>query len=261
MIDTTISKNKSLALKFLAAIFIIFTHMFVKVGQVNSLKYIPLFSLNGYPIEQYIGSFSGICVGMFIFLSGYGLYISYNKNIKYKEILKRIKKIYVNYWIILIIFLPIGMYMGVYKFEIKDFILNILGLRTSYNHPAWFLRLYVMLLIVYPMLIKLINRYNKNTILVVSFITNIIGIIITKIYYMSGKENIIIDLISILLGGQFLFIFGIIIAKYGIFDKVNSKIRNNKILYYILFIIIVILITVMIDISVIGEISKFILIP
>ena len=44
MIDTTISKNKSLALKFLAAIFIIFTHMFVKVGQVNSLKYIPLFS-------------------------------------------------------------------------------------------------------------------------------------------------------------------------------------------------------------------------
>ncbi|MDV5105554.1 hypothetical protein R2R32_02615 [Clostridium perfringens] len=25
--------------------------------------------------------------------------------------------------------------MGVYKFEIKDFILNILGLRTSYNHP------------------------------------------------------------------------------------------------------------------------------
>ncbi|MDZ5040761.1 hypothetical protein GNF29_10980 [Clostridium perfringens] len=157
--------------------------------------------------------------------------------------------------------MPIGMYMGVYKFEIKDFILNILGLRTSYNHPAWFLRLYVMLLIVYPMLIKLINRYNKNTILVVSFITNIIGIIITKIYYMSGKENIIIDLISILLGGQFLFIFGIIIAKYGIFDKVNSKIRNNKILYYILFIIIVILITVMIDISVIGEISKFILIP
>lgn len=159
--DTIISKNKSLSLKFIASIFIVLTHIFPKVGQVDTLKYIPLFYWNGYPIEQYIGSLSGICVGMFTFLSGYGLYISYNKNIKYKEIFKKISKLYINYWIIILIFFPIGLYMGIYKFEIKEFILNLLALRTSYNHPAWFLRLYVILILIYPMLIKIVDRYNK----------------------------------------------------------------------------------------------------
>lgn len=259
--DTIISKNKSLSLKFIAAIFIVLTHIFPKVGQVDTLKYIPLFNWNGYPIEQYIGSLSGICVGIFIFLSGYGLYISYNKNIKYKEIFKRISKLYINYWIIILIFFSIGLYMEVYKFEVKEFILNLLALTTSYNHPAWFLRLYVMLILIYPMLIKIVDRYNKNIVIIVSFITNIIGMIITKFYYISGLNSIVIDLISILLGGQFLFLLGIIVAKYAIFDKVKERIGNNKVKYYSLFLIITMLIITVIDISVIGEIAKLILIP
>lgn len=259
--DTIISKNKSLSLKFIAAIFIVLTHIFPKVGQVDTLKYIPLFYWNGYPIEQYIGSLSGICVGIFTFLSGYGLYISCNKNIKYKEIFKRINKLYINYWIIIAIFFPIGLYMGVYKFEIKEFILNLLALRTSYNHPAWFLRLYVMLILIYPLLIKIVDKYNKNIVIIVSFITNIIGMIITKLYYISGLNSIVIDLIAILLGGQFLFLLGIIVAKYSIFNKIKEKIGDSKIKYYSMFVIITMFIITVIDISVIGEIAKLILIP
>lgn len=151
--------------------------------------------------------------------------------------------------------------MGIYKFEIKEFILNLLALRTSYNHPAWFLRLYVILILIYPMLIKIVNRYNKNIVIIISFITNIIGMIMTKLYYISGSNSIVIDLISIFLGGQFLFLSGIIVSKYAIFNKVKEKIGDSKVKYYSMFLIITILIVTVIDISVIGEISKLILIP
>lgn len=73
------------------------------------MKYISIFKIGKYPIEQYVGSFAGICVGMFIFLSGYGLYLSYDGSLNYRDILKRIFKIYINYWVILLIFFPIGM--------------------------------------------------------------------------------------------------------------------------------------------------------
>lgn len=109
MRDTTITKNKSLSLKFIASIFIILTHIFKKSEQIDNLKYISIFKIGKYPIEQYVGSFAGICVGMFIFLSGYGLYLSYDGSLNYRDILKRIFKIYINYWVILLIFFPIGM--------------------------------------------------------------------------------------------------------------------------------------------------------
>lgn len=35
MLDITISKNKSLALKFIASLFIVLTHILPKVGQID----------------------------------------------------------------------------------------------------------------------------------------------------------------------------------------------------------------------------------
>ena len=260
-IDTTISKNKSLKLKFIAALFIILTHIFPKVGTYKNLRYIPLFYIGKYPIEQHIGSFSGICVGIFVFLSGYGLYVSSKENINYKYIIRRIIKLYINYWIITLIFFSIGKFMGVYKFELKEFVLNLLALNTTYNHPAWFLRLYVMLMLIYPKIVKKIDSYNKFTIIKLSFVMNIVGMVITKLYYMCGTNIIIVDLLAITLGGQFLFTLGIVVAKYSIFNKLFEKLGNNKLVYYNLLVIITIAIIMTIEIPIIGQILKLILIP
>lgn len=260
--DTVISKNKSLAIKFIAALFIVLTHIFPKVGESNKLKYISLFTLNGYPIEQYIGCVGGICVVMFTFLSGYGMYISYGKKeVKFKEILKKILKLYINYWVILIIFIPIGGWLGVYQINIKEIILNITAIDTSYNHPAWFIRLYLLLMLFYPIIIKCINIYNKNLIIFMSFIITIFGMALTKLYYTLGINNIFIDLISIFLGGQFSFVLGIIIAKYALFNKVQERIQFKKSYYFIMFIAIIIFMAITLNIPVIGELVKLIVTP
>lgn len=81
--------------------------------------------------------------------------------------------------------------MGIYKFEIKEFILNLLALRTSYNHPAWFLRLYVILILIYPMLIKIVDRYNKY-VWTVYYLAGVVASIMNKAkqvdYFLKNME-------------------------------------------------------------------------
>lgn len=71
----------------------------------------------------------------------------------------------------------------------------------------------------------------------ISFIMNLLGMILTKLYYMSGINSIFIELISIFLGGQFLFVLGIVIAKYAMFNKIKEKVKLRNINYFIILIV------------------------
>ena len=54
-------------------------HLFAFPARIVEVSYNSLFEIGGQTIQFYISRAGGICVGMFTFLSGYGLYISYNK--------------------------------------------------------------------------------------------------------------------------------------------------------------------------------------
>lgn len=262
MKDSLITKNKSLSLKFIAATLMVLLHTFAFPERIDSnLMYISLFKINGIGIEVYVGRFGSICVGMFIFLSGYGLYVVYRGKASYQQILKRIYKFYLNYWIIFLLFIPIGIYKGKYIFRLKELTLNFGGIIDSYNGEWWFIRLYIMLLISFPIIVVIINKYNKNTILIVSFIMNILGYGLTKLGISLGITSGLIALLGLFLGGQFLFIFSIIIAKEGLFDKLSTNLNINKKIYWILLCITMTTMILIMDIPIIGEVSKLILIP
>ncbi|MEG1311464.1 MAG: acyltransferase [Romboutsia sp.] len=261
MQDNLISKNKSLSLKFVAVILMILFHTFAFPDRIKDVEYISLLKINGQAIEFYIAKLGIICVGMFTFLSGYGLYVSYNKNVTYKGVLKRIYNIYLNYWVVFIIFIPIGLYMNRYVFNLKQFIMNFIGISDSYNGEWWFLRLYIMLLIMYPLIIKITKKLDKYIILSISLLVNIIGLILSKIFILMGVKSIIINLVVIFLRGQFLFILGIIIAKYGIYTKLKNKIGLSKKGYYIFLTFILVVTSLIIEVQVIDEVAKLILVP
>ena len=90
---------------------------------------------------------------------------------------------------------------------------------------------------------------------------NLLGMILTKLYYMSGINSIFIELISIFLGGQFLFVLGIVIAKYAMFNKIKEKVKLRNINYFIILIVTIILIAITVNISVIGELIKILVTP
>lgn len=259
--DKIITKNKSRSIKFLAVCLMITYHLFAFPARIMAVSYNSLFEIGGQTIEFYISRAGGICVGMFTFLSGYGLYISYNKNISYKGILKRIYNFYKKYWLVFFIFILGGFVLGKYKFNLTQFILNFIGLEDSYNGEWWYVRLYIMLLVSYPMINKILDRYNYKFILIISFLINIGGYGITTLSAIFNIKLRLLALLALLLGGQFLFILGVVIAKYGLFNSLNEKINIKRKTYIYLSIVTFFIIVFIGDIPVFGEIAKLILIP
>lgn len=259
--DKCILKEKSRALKFIAVVLMIILHTFAFPERIEGVNFISIWNIGERAIEYKLSKFGEICIGMFIFLSGYGLYIQYGENIKVQYIFQRLLKLYMNYWVVIAIFIPIGQYMGKYKIEMKSFLLTITGIKPSYNGEWWFITLYIMLLIVYPLLVKILEKYNIILVGGVSFVINVIGFVITKLVYIIGSTGILTHLVSILLGGQFLFVMGMMVAKYRLFDALKNRLDINRKYYILIAIILSFIILFMIHIPIIGEISKLILIP
>ena len=112
-----------------------------------------------------------VCVGMFLILSGYGLTESVRRRSTglvafYK---KRLAKLYLNYWFIAALFVPIGMfYMGrtlasVYSdHPYLRFAVEMAGVGTKggrYNGTWWFMTLIVGLYVFFPFIHDLTKKY------------------------------------------------------------------------------------------------------
>lgn len=188
-----IKKEDYSSLKVIALIMMVLLHTFAFKDRLNGHNYISFFpKVNGKEIEYYIAQSSRICVGIFVLLTGYSLSLK-----KYK-ILEKYKKFYFNYLIIFFIFIPIGYYQKFYTFEIKEFILNILGIKPTYNGEWWYIREYLLLLLTYPIL----KKQNKNFIYL-CFILSIAGLGISK--YLK-HINIIIYILAQYLTYLYLFV-------------------------------------------------------
>lgn len=126
----------------------------------------------GHPLYQNIGRFSKICVALFIFLSGYGLTAKTMKNKGIDNIWgfyrQRYMKLMINFWVIYLIFVPIGVFFfhrtfpfvygdnyllkglvdffGLYKCVFNDF--------HGYNATWWFMGVIIIMYLLYPLLWK-----------------------------------------------------------------------------------------------------------
>lgn len=130
-------------------------------------------------VVNQIGIFSKLCVAIFVFVSGYGLTISTPKNIKLKDFyMRRFKKLYLNYWYIWLLFVPVSVFVfgrtftDAYGDHVAfKFVLDIFGFLKmfgydSYNPTWWFYNLIIVLYIIFPLLNKWLWR---TPYLIVSF--------------------------------------------------------------------------------------------
>lgn len=240
MCDKTITKNNSLIIKGIASILMLIHHLYTFPNRIKAVEYISLFTILGIPIEQYIGEISKICVSIFLFISGYGMFIIYNKNNNFKFIKKRIFKLYKNYWVTFIIFIPVGILISKVDTNLKEIITNFIGVNNSLNLEWWFFSIYIVLILTYPISYKFIINLNLSYTIGLSFFIYCFGIILNIITYRNGILTY--EFIFNIMSCQFPFLLGSIVANKKIFDSI-SKIINNKyniILILILSIIILI---------------------
>ena len=126
------SKQESLILKGIAILFMIYGHLFLYPDWADSL-YESLVKINNIPIECILTRATGP-VTFYLLLGGCGMYYIY-QNKKEKNQLPRIRNLYINFWIVLLLFVLIGHFLKpeIYPGSFKAIINNATGFNTTYN--------------------------------------------------------------------------------------------------------------------------------
>ena len=166
----SLSLQDTMRLKGIALVLLLWHHLFYEGTSQYNEWYIA-----NIPVIQQTSLVAKCCVALFVFLSGYGLAIQAHKQqLGYIAFLrKRLKKLMVNYWAMWILFVPLGFcFLGLSLYEIygnhayvKLFI-NFLGFQDLFgfygvNPTWWFYSLIILLYILFPLLNKLMNTFNK----------------------------------------------------------------------------------------------------
>lgn len=226
------TKKHTQIAKGIAMILMLFDHLYwMEYGEYTAFIKLP----NGHDIPWMIGSIGNICVAMFLFLSGYGMYYTQKKKDKFtiKDSLIRIKNIWVQYLLMTAVIIVIDTLFGKIEVSFKKVILNIMALDYSYNLFAWFMITYVVIILVFPF----INNIFKKTNIVVECI-GIVGIkvAITVINYILQRYVGVNQIIYKVFLEPFtflpVFLIGYVCAKHFIFENTICALQKVKIINY-----------------------------
>lgn len=224
--DRFLSINDSIAMKAIAILFMLIHHLWTFPDRIAGGPLESILHFSNLPLSVHIGVFGKICVSIFFFLGGYGLYKKYFG--KRYNLFERLKKLYFAYWKVFLIFVPIGfiffsnqaaycqdaeVYSAFSQFSIKEFLLNFTGIESTYNREWWFLINYAALLVLFPLIRFFVHRLSALDNI---FIIIVLNIALTKFHYAIPHATC--------------FWMGAVVARNGLFDKLNDFLKAKKIL-------------------------------
>ena len=234
------SKETSIIIKGVAILMMLWYHLFLT--EDVSILCFPLIIVNDKPIVSYIAN-ACYPVTFFLILSGYGLtYLYKNNRLNIKDQCKRIFKLYIHYWIVLLIFVTIGFFINpeVYPNSLIHIIINLLGLKCTYNGEIWFILPYTYICLTSYWIIHYIYNLNSKKKIAISLF--IYGILFLTARHISHHlpENIVLETIIIqpLYYITLLFYFSLGIILYRLLEVKHKfeLIIDNKTVYVLLII-------------------------
>lgn len=223
-----ISLKQSNQLKSIAILMMLCLHLF---NRDYKGVFQPLLFFEKQPLSYYISLFCDACVPIFAFVSGYGLYFKYQKSQHNycRDNIVRLKKLYINYWIIILIFvLGIGMLVlksPGYPWSWEKLFLNLTAIKTTYNGAWWFLTIYVLFVLTSEFWFWLLEKLNPYLYLLA------LGIIYLFAFYFRVKKP---DLFSIpvlndmqmQMSKFFMTLFQFMLGAFALRFKWNTKITK-----------------------------------
>lgn len=161
-----IDRRETEYLKGIAILLMLGHHLFAFPDRILPPNfYIPI--PGGLHLEETAGAFGKICVGIFLFLSGYGFAVNGVKPFRYYT--EKIWRFFHVYWFYFILFIPIGLIFFSHvtffnsstpRYETKPllFLLNFTALTFSYNEEWWFVQPYLLLVLSCPLTLRLAKK-------------------------------------------------------------------------------------------------------
>ncbi len=217
------TKEETLQLKGIAILMMLFLHLFNTTANVEQCQTY-IYFWNGKPLVLALSRVAAFCVPIYIFLSGYGLAITYKQNQRIMRSWNRIFNLYINYWIVFLLFIPLACFIRPqnYPGNLTEFICNFIALDCSYNREWWFFLPYVLLVISSKHIFNILDKLDIKTTLttvtvlcILYIITNTIG---KSIFRTSQPLQVVAWYITLL----FTFICGALFARYNIFEYFQS---------------------------------------
>lgn len=213
-------KHMTSIVKGVAIIFMIVLHVFGGKGWYDSQYIIPL--NDNLPLLKFMGALQ-ICVGIYVFMIGFGYSHSKYKNFTYS--LTHIRKLLGVYWPILFIFaLPAGL-SSLHNSGIL-LLYNMVGIEETLSWVSWFVYLYIWAMLVMPIIGRLIDRspylWGMISIILMFGLMGCVKFVVSDFY----NYPLLKTLFSCL-GWTPTIIVGYIAGKKKLFDKI--KVRHEKI--------------------------------
>lgn len=216
----TFDKNMTAIIKGVAIIFMIMLHVFGGEGWYESQYVIPL--NNNFSLLRFMGALQ-ICVGIYVFMVGFGYAHSKYKNFNYS--LTHIRKLLGVYWPVLFIFaLPAGL-SSLHNSGIL-LLYNMVGIEETLSWVSWFVYLYIWAMIVMPFIGRLIDRrpYLWGAISAISMF-GLMGCL--KFVAPEFYNNPLLKTLFSCLGWTPTIIVGYVAGKKKLFYKI--RVRHEKI--------------------------------
>ena len=253
--DSFTRKHTQIA-KGIAILLMVYHHLFVIPERLGN-NYTSIINLAGYDFQSILANFSKICVGIFLFLSGIGFYYTLIKLDSLKQMYKKVGfhglKFMTNYWIIVLLLFPIGLSQGFFKLSVKDITYVFFA---SYDSVSewWFVRMYIVILILAPLFIRLFQRISvKKRIapLIVAFsiwvLLRFLVMFLPTTGLFESIEHLIIGYLNYFkyFDCIIVFIIGLFCARYNFINYFLREGKKDKVLLSGLFIISAIIIRVL----------------
>lgn len=222
------TKEESVILKGIAILFMIGLHLYNR--DVTDGFYKPLLYIGNQPFIYYVSFMFDACVPIYCFIAGYAVYIK--KNISLKKQVTRILVLLMNYWVIVLITVIIGIMF--HSDQIPNsfyvFLGNVFLYKITYVGAWWFMQTYVLLFLSSKCIIKVIDKMNPLSISGIIFVIYVVSYYFRMMHPIVTVYPLINEFMNIaVLYGTSLFSYsiGILFRKYFIISKLRSYIIKN----------------------------------
>lgn len=233
-----LNKDKTKLLHGIAILMMLYHHMFITGntwfinGSKSIFDVLNVISRNGSAQIDF-ACFCKMCVAIFAFTSGVGIYNQLGKynNLKdmYKYCLKRLLSFYIKYLLVFVIFVTIEYINGNqdgFDYSLLNIVLNVIGIRATFNGTWWYVLVYDYMVLISPLVYLLLNKLDLKGYLIIigAFILSVIIAFVTGnlIPYLKGVSSFIQHYQIIYL---IIFMEGMFICKYPILDWLYNKLN------------------------------------
>ena len=236
-----LTKNDTRVIKGAAVILMLMHHMWAFQERIADGGLKGLIPLGNTYLFVFLGHFGKVCVPLFFFLGGYGLAKRYEGR-KF-DALGRLKKLYLSYWKVFVIFIPIAFLFfgnqGVYAadasfcgrynvFSVTELVLNFLAILDTYNYEWWFLRCYMLMILCFPLIRYAAGKCSPAAkFLIILIITVLFGKVFPDVWYAfigdARQGNVIYDSFFCM-GEPFYacFVMGVFCAGNDLLDRISA---------------------------------------